>query len=83
VTESSTDGGKASIEYLREVNRMAQFRTIEGLKIGGVIMIAVGIGVVALLWFVAGHDVAMCGLIPGLIGVAMLVYVYLLAPRVN
>jgi Flp pilus assembly protein TadB len=83
VTESSTDGGKASIEYLREVNRMAQFRTIEGLKIGGVIMIAIGIGVVTLLWFVAGHELAACGLVPGLIGVAMLVYVYMLAPRVE
>ena len=35
VTESSPDGAKASIEYLREVNRMAQYKTIEGLKIGG------------------------------------------------
>jgi Flp pilus assembly protein TadB len=84
VAESSaTSGSQASVEYLREMNRMAQFRTIEGLKIGGVIMIAVGIGVFGLLWFVAGHDVAMCGLIPGLIGMAMLVYVYMLAPPVN
>jgi hypothetical protein len=31
------------------------------------------------LWFVAGHDVAACGVVPFLIGIAMLAYVYLLA----
>jgi hypothetical protein len=46
-------------------------------------MIAVGIGVTILLFFLAGRDVAACGVIPGLIGVAMLAYVYVLAPRAD
>jgi len=79
VTESSPDGAKASIEYLREVNRMAQFKTIEGLKIGGLIMTGIGLGVMGLLWVLAGHAVAVCGLIPLLMGLAMLAYVYVLA----
>jgi hypothetical protein len=83
VSEGSGDGGKASIEFLREQNRMAQFKTLEGLKIGGLIMIGTGIGVVALLWFLAGPAVSSCGVIPLLIGVAMLVYVYFLAAPVQ
>jgi hypothetical protein len=60
-----------------------RFHTLEGLKIGGLIMTGIGIGVVVLLWFVAGHDLAACGLVPLLIGVAMLVYVYYLAAPVE
>jgi hypothetical protein len=83
VSESSGDGGKASIEFLREQNRLVQFRTLEGLKIGGLIMVGTGIGVVVLLWFLAGPAVSSCGVIPLLIGVAMLVYVYFLAAPVQ
>lgn len=83
VSESSSDGGKASIEFLREQNRLMQFKTLEGLKIGGLIMIGVGVGVVVLLWFLAGPAVSSCGVIPLLIGVAMLAYVYLLAAPVQ
>ena len=53
----------------------------EGLKVGGIITAFVGIGVVALLNEVGGPKMA--GLIPLLVGVAMLVYVYLLSPRVD
>ena len=54
-----------------------RIQTIEGMKIGGLIMTGVGIGVVALLWELAGHKVAVCGVIPALIGLAMLAYVLL------
>jgi len=83
VTDSSPDGAKASIEYLREVNRMTQQKTTEGLKIGGLIMTAIGIGVMVLLWVIAGHEVAVCGLVPLLMGLAMLAYVYFLAAPVE
>jgi hypothetical protein len=83
VSEASGDAGKMSIEFLREQNRLVRIQTIEGLKIGGLIMTAVGIGVVALLWALAGHDVAVCGVIPALIGLAMLAYVYFLAAPVE
>jgi hypothetical protein len=83
VSEGSGDAAKASIEFLREQSRIVRFHTLEGLKIGGLIMTGIGIGVVVLLWFVAGPDLAACGLVPLLIGVAMLVYVYYLAAPVE
>jgi hypothetical protein len=83
VSEASGEGARVSIEYLREQNRLVRIQTIEGLKIGGVIMVGAGIGVVALLWFLAGHNVAVCGLVPFFIGLAMLAYVYFLAAPVE
>lgn len=83
VTESSPDGAKASIEYLREVNRMAQFKTIEGLKIGGLTMTGIGIGVIVLVWVLAGPKESVSGLVPLLMGLAMLGYVYFLAAPVE
>jgi hypothetical protein len=83
VTEGSPDGAKASVEYLREINRLDQIKTIEGLKIGGLIMTAIGIGVCVLLWFLTGLPVAAAGVIPLLIGVAMLAYVFFLAGPVD
>jgi len=35
------------------------------------------------LWVLAGHTVAVCGVIPMLIGLAMLAYVYFLAAPVQ
>jgi hypothetical protein len=83
VSEASGDGARASVEYLREQARLAQIRTLEGLKIGGLIMTGVGAGVMVLLWVLAGHAEAVCGLVPLLIGVAMLVYVYYFARPVE
>jgi hypothetical protein len=83
VSEASADGGKSSIEFLREQNRLVQYRTIEGLKIGGVIMVGVGLGVVILLYFLAGPAVSTCGLIPLFMGLAMLIYVHFLAAPIQ
>jgi hypothetical protein len=83
VSEASGDAGKASIDFLREQNRIAQMKTIEGLKIGGLIMTAIGIGVVVLLWVLAGPTISVCGLIPLLMGLAMLAYVYFFAAPVQ
>ncbi len=79
LTESTTDGAKAALELIREQARQERIKMREGLKIGGIITAFVGIGVVALLNEVGGPKLA--GLIPLLVGVAMLVYVYVLAPR--
>jgi putative exporter of polyketide antibiotics len=83
VSEASGDAGKASIEFLREQNRVIQYRTIEGLKIGGLVMVGVGFGVLILLWFLTGPAVATCGLIPLFIGLAMLIYVRFLAAPIQ
>jgi hypothetical protein len=83
VSEASGDAGKSAIEFLREQNRIVQLKTIEGLKIGGLIMTAIGAGTVALLWVLAGPTVSVCGLVPLLMGLAMLAYVYFLAAPVQ
>ncbi len=79
VAEASPDGSRATIELLHETNRISLIRTREGLKIGGIITLGVGVGVVIFLIPLAGVHVALCGLIPACVGLAMLVYVYILA----
>jgi hypothetical protein len=83
VSEASGDGGKASIDYLREQNRIAQLKTIEGMKIGGLTMTAIGAGTMVLIWVLAGPKVSVCGLVPLLMGLAMLAYVYFFAAPVQ
>jgi hypothetical protein len=82
IAESSGEGAKAAIELLREQNRSVTKRRLEGMKLGGLITAAVGIGVMALLHGLANDEpVYLAGLIPLLIGLAMLTYTFLLAPK--
>jgi hypothetical protein len=86
ITEASGEGAKAALELLREDERIKQVKQREGLKIGGLICVATGIGLTALLVTLVGAQTGspyLVGLIPGLIGVAMLVYVYLMAPPIE
>lgn len=80
LTEATGDGAKAVIELLREEERMKAFKQREGLKIGGVVNVGVGIALVVFLRvFMGGNPVYLCGMIPGMVGVALLAYVFLLA----
>jgi hypothetical protein len=87
IAESGTGGG-AALEYLREQEKIGERRLREGLRLGGLITGAVGIGTMVLLRALA-HDptmgvpneVYLAGLIPLLIGIALLMYAYLLAPK--
>ena len=82
ITESSSEGAKAAIDLLREQTRLATIKTREGMKIGGLINVAVGVGLMIFLRALVGNEpVYLCGLIPGLIGVALLTYALLLAPK--
>jgi Domain of unknown function (DUF6249) len=82
LTESSSEGAKAAIELLREQDRMERTKKREGMKIGGLINIAVGVALMIFLRALVGDEpVYLCGLIPGLIGVALLTYALFLAPR--
>jgi hypothetical protein len=82
ISESSAEGAKSAVEYLREQNKNAAQRRVEGLKLGGLITAAVGIGVMALLRGL-NHDepVYLVGLIPLLVGLALLIYSFALAPK--
>lgn len=79
IGEAPGDGAKATIELLREQDRLRRIKAREGLKIGGMINVGVGIGLLIFLRSLVGWEIGMCGLIPGFIGLAMLVYVYFLA----
>ena len=80
VAESSGEASKATLELLWEENRLKQQHTREGLKIAGLINVAVGFALIPFLkMLIPGAAVFLCGLIPLMIGVAMLVYVYVLA----
>lgn len=82
LAESSGEGAKAAIELLREQDRMSQRKKREGLKIGGMVNLAVGVALMIFLHaLVTEEPVYLCGLIPGLIGAALLIYALVLAPK--
>jgi len=93
VAESTNDGAKAAIDLLREESRLERLKKREGIKLGGLICVAVGVALMIFLGIYqgaagpvsAGHERAVClvGLIPGLIGVALLVYVHKYAAPVE
>jgi hypothetical protein len=84
LTESSAEGAKAAIELLREQDRQQRMKAREGMKIGGVVNLGVGLALVIFLHALIGNEpVYLCGLIPGFIGVALLVYALFLAPPVE
>lgn len=73
-----------ALEYLREQERISMAKQVGGFRLGGLICIAVGIGLMALLYaLVPVHGVYLSGLIPLLVGVALLVYGYWLMPQVG
>ncbi|MGA3193585.1 MAG: hypothetical protein ABSD39_01160 [Terriglobales bacterium] len=82
IAESSGEGARAAIELMREQEKNSVKRRLEGMKLGGLITAAVGVGVMVLLRGL-DHDepVYLAGLIPLLIGLALLLYVLLLAPK--
>jgi hypothetical protein len=84
IAESSGEAARSAMELLREQEKNSAKRRLEGLKIGGLVTAAIGIGVMALLrGLVHDHPVYLAGLIPLLIGVALLIYPFLLAPKVQ
>jgi hypothetical protein len=82
LAESSGDGAKAAVELLREEERIKQVKVREGLKLTGVINVAAGLGITIFLRGLL-HGAALCGMIPGFVGLAMLAYVYFLAEPVH
>ena len=72
----------AVVEFLREQDRISQIRKREGLKLGGLVAAAVGLGL--MIFFRGMTDnraVSLIGLIPLFVGIAILIYTYLLAPK--
>jgi hypothetical protein len=82
IAESSGEGAQSAMELLRERQKNIVRNRLEGVKLGGLVTAAVGIGVMALLRGLDHDEPAyLSGLIPVLIGVALLVYAFVLAPK--
>lgn len=74
--------GQSALELMREQEKNVIKRRLEGMKLGGLVTAAVGIGVMVLLrGLVNATPVYLSGLIPLLIGLALLIYTFVLAPR--
>ena len=82
VAESAGAGGTTVLEMLREDERASRKRRREGQKFGGLVAVATGLGIMAFLSVIERHEPAfMVGLIPLFVGLAMLVYAYLIGER--
>jgi hypothetical protein len=95
VAESQGPAAAGTLEYLREQERNAAqrraeqarnsaWRRLEGLKLGGLINVAIGIALMIFLYeLLRNHnqEIYLCGLIPLFIGAALLFYAYFLAPK--
>lgn len=71
-----------ALEYLREQERIAANKRLGGYRLGGLINIGVGLGLLIFLKaLVQGAPVYLTGLIPLFIGIALLAYGTWLAPE--
>src|SRR6185436_3552991 len=81
LAEAGPDGSAAALEMFREQQRTADRNRVEIQRLGGLILAAVGLGLMPLLKGVAGNESAwLSGLMPTFVGAAMLLYSYVLAP---
>ena len=84
IAETQAGGGSVAIEYLRESEKIAARSRREGQKLGGLITVAIGISLMIFIGVADRQSVDrgyLLGLIPLFIGLALLAYAYLLAPK--
>ena len=81
LAETGQEGSSAALEMFREQQRTTVRNRLESQRLAGLILTAVGVGLMALLKGVASHEEWRTGLIPALVGAVLLVYSYVLAPR--
>jgi hypothetical protein len=84
IADTQGAGSSSAIEFLREEEKNAARRRQEGQKLGGMITVAVGIGMILFINAVDRRDpdpAYLVGLIPLRIGVTLLAYTYLFAPK--
>ncbi|MGA2349526.1 MAG: DUF6249 domain-containing protein [Terracidiphilus sp.] len=85
ITEASSEGAKAAIDLLREESRLERQKRREGLKIGGLVCIGVGLAMLIFLKAMPSTEPGayLVGLVPGFTGIALLVYVFFWAAPVE
>ncbi len=78
--EVSGSGAQAVVDLMREEEAREARKRAEGLKFAGLILLAVGAGLMIFLGFLVPHQaVFLIGVIPLLIGVVMVAYGFLRA----
>lgn len=82
VADCEGDAVDKIMEIIRQEEVDSKIRRREGLKLGGMITAAAGIGAMAVLAvLIPSHPVWISGVVPLLIGAALVVYVLKLAPK--
>ena len=84
IADTQGTGGSSAIEFLREEENNATRRRREGQKLGGLITVAVGIGMMVFIKAVDRDDpdpAYLVGLIPLFVGAALLAYAYFFSPK--
>ena len=88
IAEAGGESAKYLVEMMREDERLpfdrvwAEQKRLEGMKLGGLITMAVGVALACLIWGTShAPGSAAVGLIPGLVGFVLFVYAQFLAPR--
>lgn len=82
LAEAQGTGASSAVELVKEEERIARRRRLEGQRLGGLITAAVGIGLMVFLKAVdREHPTYLVGLIPLLVGAALLAYSYMLGPK--
>ena len=82
IADGAGAGSQQVLEMMQQEQRNMQIRVREGQKLGGLVLVAVGVALMALLYkLVPGNAVWLSGLFPLLIGLVLLGYVFFLAPK--
>ncbi len=82
IAETQGTGAGTALEVLREEDRIGRRRRQEGQRLGGLITAAAGIALMVFIRAIETKESAyLVGLIPLLVGLALLTYSYLLAPK--
>jgi Domain of unknown function (DUF6249) len=82
IAEAQGPSANVALEFFREQEKIQAVRVREGLKLGGLVTIAVGLGFFLVMWATGpSRHAFVAGFIPFLVGLALMVYVYILAPK--
>jgi hypothetical protein len=81
LADSTGETARQILTLIHAQDRNAERKSREGMKLGGLIVTVVGAGTMMMFRIMTPGAEWAVGLIPFLVGVALLLYVYILAPR--